>query len=97
MKKRLQLALVVLLTLASCARFNRYNAGTAELWIGGQVSVEQECQRRGAVTLMMDSRILGCTDFFDAVIVSIADPKIIAHEYCHWSKQTASHQVCPEP
>jgi hypothetical protein len=95
--KRFQLGLVLLLTLTSCTRFNRYNAGTAELWIGGQVNVEQECRRRGAAALVMNSRILGCTDFLDAVIISIADPKIIAHEYCHWSRKTASHEICPEP
>jgi hypothetical protein len=84
----------------SCARFDRferYNAGTSELWIGGQIQVEQECRRRGTVTLTVDSRILGCTDFATATIISIQDPKVIAHEYCHWSERTASHDICHVP
>jgi hypothetical protein len=92
--------LVVLLVgmLAACARdFERYNAGTAQLWIGGRVQVEQECRRRGTATLTMDSHILGCTDFAAATMISISDPRVIAHEYCHWTRQTASHELCPVP
>jgi hypothetical protein len=103
MKKtlRFQAGVVVLLVGmgVACTRFDfeRYNAGTAELWVGGPVQVEQECRRRGTTTLAMDSHILGCTDFESATIISISDPKVIAHEYCHWSRKTASHQLCPMP
>jgi len=96
-----RLPLVVMLSLvalvASCAGFDRYDAGTTELWIGGQVQVEQECHRRGAVTTTMDFRILGCTDFATATIISIVDPEVIAHEYCHWTRRTASHEICRVP
>jgi hypothetical protein len=96
-----RLPLVVMLSLvalvASCARFDRYDAGTAELWIAGQVQVEQECHRRGVVTATMDSRILGCTDFATATIISVVDPEVIAHELCHWTRKTASHEICQLP
>ena len=82
---------------AACAHFVHYNAGNAELWVGGQLQVEQECKRRGAPTHTKDSRILGCTDFATRTIISIDDPKVIAHEYCHWSRQPASHKICPLP
>jgi hypothetical protein len=82
---------------AACAEFERYNAETTEVWVGGQVQVERECQRRGAVAITMDSRILGCTDFATATMISIEDTKVIAHEYCHWSLQTTSHKSCPVP
>lgn len=89
---------LVLLVLSACAgRFDRYNIGTAELWISGQVQVHQECTRRGAVTFSNEAKIYGCTDFQDRVIVSVSDPKIIAHEWCHWSTQIDSHDVCPTP
>jgi|GEM_PF-3436341 len=89
---------LVLLVLSACAtRFDRHNIGTAELWIGGQVQVQQECTRRGAVAYSNDAKIYGCADFQDRVIVSVSDPKIIAHEWCHWSTQSDSHEVCPTP
>ncbi|MBI2001998.1 MAG: hypothetical protein HYV46_00040 [candidate division NC10 bacterium] len=88
----------ILLVLSACATpFDRYNIGTAELWIGGQVQVHQECTRRGAVAYSNDAKIFGCTDYQDRVIVSVSDPKIIAHEWCHWSTQSDSHDVCPTP
>lgn len=86
------------LILSACAsRFDRYNAGAAELWIGGQLDVQRECERRGVVTYSTATRILGCTDFQERIIVSIPDPKIIAHEWCHWSLWTDSHEACPTP
>ena len=88
----------ILLVLSACAtRFDRYNIGTAELWIGGQVQVHQECTRRGSVAYSNDAKIFGCADFQDRVIISVSDPKIIAHEWCHWSTQSDSHDVCPTP
>ncbi len=90
--------LLVLLVLSACATpFDRYSIGTAELWIGGQVQVQQECTRRGAVAYSNQAKIYGCADFQDRVIVSVSDPKIIAHEWCHWSTQSDSHDVCPTP
>lgn len=91
------LALVLLVSSACAAAFDRYNIGTAELWISGQVEVHQECTRRGVVTYSNDTKIYGCTDFRNQVIVSVSDPKIIAHEWCHWATQNDSHDVCPTP
>ncbi|MFI5339025.1 MAG: hypothetical protein ACHQ7N_04210 [Candidatus Methylomirabilales bacterium] len=91
------LALVLLVSSACAAGFDRYNLGTAELWISGQGQVHQECARRGAVTYSNDTKIYGCTDFRNRVIVSVSDPKIIAHEWCHWATQSDSHDVCPTP
>jgi hypothetical protein len=96
-----RMPLVVMLSLvalvASCAHFDRYDAGTAELWIGGQVQVEQECHSRGVVTATMDSSVLGCTDFATATVISIDDPGVIAHELCHWTRKTVSHEICQVP
>ena len=84
--------------LAGCAApFDRYSAGAVELWIGGQTQVHQECERRGVVLYSVSARILGCTDFRERVIISISDPKILAHEMCHWSMWTDSHEVCRTP
>jgi hypothetical protein len=91
------LAVVVLTSSACVASFDRYNVGNAELWIGGQTQVQSECARRGAVTYSNDAKIYGCTDFQNAVLISVSDPKIIAHEWCHWSMQSPSHAVCPTP
>lgn len=88
----------ILLVLSACATpFDRYSIGTAELWIGGQVQVQQECTRRGAVAYNNQAKIYGCADFQDRVIISVSDPKIIAHEWCHWSTRSDSHDVCPTP
>ncbi len=91
------LAVVLLVSSACAASFDRYNIGTAELWIGGQVQVHQECARRGAVTYSNGTKIYGCTDFQNQVVISVPDPKIIAHEWCHWSTQSGSHDVCQTP
>jgi hypothetical protein len=97
--KKVAAAVGVLLVgmLAACAEFELYNAETAELWVCGRVQAERECQRRGAVTSTMDSRILGCTDLATATMIGIGDPKVIAHEYYHWSLQTTSHETCLVP
>ena len=92
--------LVVLLVgiLVACARdFERDSAGTAQLWIGGRIQVEQKCRRRGTATLTMDPHIVGCTDLAAATMISISDPRVIADEYCHWTRHTASHDLCPVP
>ena len=44
-----------------------------------------------------DTKIYGSTDFARRIIVSVSDLKIIEHELCHWTKWTASHEVCPTP
>lgn len=86
------------LTLSACAgHFERYNAGAAEIWIGSQLMVQKECERRGVVLYSNDTKILGCADFARRVILSIPDPQVIAHEVCHWTLWTASHDVCPTP
>jgi hypothetical protein len=79
------------------ASFDRYNIGTAELWIGGQLQVHRECERRRVVYYSNDTRIFGCTDFKERVVISVPDPKIIAHEWCHWATKSDSHDVCPTP
>jgi hypothetical protein len=100
--KVLGLALALVVSSACAAdlgryTFDRYNIGTAELWISGQVQVHQECARRGAVGYSNGANIYGCADFQDRVIISVPDPKIIAHELCHWTTQSNSHEVCPAP
>ncbi len=95
--KAIELAMVVLVSSACAASFDRYNMGNAELWIGGQTQVHAECARRGAVTYSNAAKIYGCADFQTGVIISVPDPKIIAHELCHWTSQSGSHDVCPTP
>lgn len=86
------------LTLSACAgHFDRYNAGAAEIWIGNQLLVQKECERRGVVLYSNDTKVLGCADFASRVILSIPDPQVIAHEVCHWTMWTTSHDVCPTP
>ncbi len=91
------LAVVLMVSPACAASFDRYNIGTAELWIGGQVQVHQECTARGAVTYSNDTKIYGCADFQNQVVISVSDPKIIAHEWCHWATRSDSHDLCPTP
>ena len=91
------LALALLGMSACTSHFDRFNLGTAELWIGGRVQVHQECARRGVVTFSNDTKILGCTDFKERLLISVRDPKVIAHEWCHWVTQSDSHEVCPTP
>ena len=93
----MRLILLICILLAGCnATFEKHNAGTVQLWIGNQEAVEQECVKRG-VSEPPDVRIYGCTDFKAAVIVSVEDPAVIAHEWCHWTRWTASHLLCPTP
>jgi hypothetical protein len=91
------LALLVLILSGCAGRFERYNAGNAELWIGDQMTVQKECEQRGVVLSSNGTKVFGCTDFGRKVIVSVQDPKIIAHEMCHWTLWTASHEACPTP
>jgi hypothetical protein len=91
-------ALVLVVGLGACSRFDRYNSGTAQLWIGSPLLVERECRKRDPVSaLAIYPRLLGCTDFARSTIISVDDPKVIAHEFCHWTRKTASHQECPPP
>jgi hypothetical protein len=92
-------ALALLLpALSGCAGdFARLNAGNAEMWIGEQPMVQRECTRRGVALYSQNTKILGCTDFDRGVIVSVQDPQIIAHEMCHWTLWTESHEACPLP
>jgi hypothetical protein len=84
--------------LASCAqRFERYEAGGLKLWIGPQAAVQHECEARGSVLYSTEAKIFGCTDFARHTIISVSQPAVIAHELCHWIKQTPSHVVCPPP
>jgi hypothetical protein len=91
------LALLLLILSACAGHFERYHAGNVELWIGDQMMVQKECERRGVALYSNDTKVLGCTDFGREVIVSVQDPKIIAHEMCHWTLWTASHEACPTP
>ncbi len=95
--KAVSLALALLVVSGCASRFDRYNVGTAELWIGWQVLVHQECTRRGVVTYSNEASIFGCTDFKERVVISVADPKVIAHEWCHWATRSDNHDVCPTP
>jgi hypothetical protein len=95
--KGVALAVVLVLASACATSFDRYNMGNAELWIGGQTQVHAECARRGAVTYSSEAKIYGCADFLTGVVISVSDPKIIAHELCHWTTQSGSHDVCPTP
>ncbi len=89
---------VLALGLSACATgFERYNAGTMALLIGDRLMVQKECERRGVALYSNDTKILGCTDFAGRTVVSIPDPKVIAHEMCHWTLWTASHEACPLP
>jgi len=90
------LGLVVPLLQACGAGFQVHSFGTGELWIGEQADVQRECANRGA-RFSQGQRILGCTDFQQRVVISTPDPKIIAHEWCHWSMWTDSHSTCPLP
>jgi len=83
--------------VGSGAGFERSSVQGAELWIGNRLQVQQECENRGVALYANDTKIYGCTDFARRIIVSVADPKIIEHELCHWTKWTASHEVCPTP
>jgi hypothetical protein len=83
--------------VGSGAGFERSSVQGAELWIGNRLQVQKECENRGVVRYANDTKIYGCTDFARRVIVSVSDPKIIEHELCHWTKWTASHEVCPTP
>ena len=101
MRWRFALALGVLLSLPSCGDntpWQEYNAGAVKLRVNAsRLLVEQECMRRGAAVQSTDEGIAGCCDFKNAVLVSIPDLKVVAHEFCHWTLQTASHEVCPPP
>jgi hypothetical protein len=88
----MKLLMLACIFFAACSHFSRYNAGTVELWIGDQQSVQAECVRRG--TTWIGRPILGCTDFLTSTIVSVKDPKIIAHEVCHWTRGDAGHTTC---
>jgi hypothetical protein len=83
--------------VGSGAGFERSSVQGAELWIGNRLQVQKECENRGVALYANDTKIYGCTDFARRIIVSVADPKIIEHELCHWTKWTASHEVCPTP
>ena len=83
--------------VGSGAGFERSSLQGAELWIGTRLQVQKECENRGVALYANDTKIYGCTDFARRVIVSVSDPKVIEHELCHWTKWTASHEVCPTP
>ena len=103
------LVALLLVTLSACATttgpaamgsgagFARSSLQGAELWIGNRLQVQKECENRGVALYANDTKIYGCTDFTRRIIVSVADPTIIEHELCHWTKWTASHEVCPTP
>ena len=103
------LVALLLVTLSACATtggtaavgsgagFERSSVQGAELWIGNRLQVQKECENRGVALYANDTKIYGCTDFARRVIVSVSDPKVIEHELCHWTKRTASHEVCPTP
>jgi hypothetical protein len=96
--RRCAIVLGVVGALASCAqRFERYEAGGLKLWIGPQAAVQHECEARGSVLYSTEAKIFGCTDFARHTIISVSQPAVIAHELCHWIKQTPSHVVCPPP
>ena len=84
-------------TVGSGAGFERSSVQGAELWIGNRLQVQKECENRVVALYANDMKIYGCTDFARRIIVSVPDPKIIEHELCHWTKWTASHEVCPTP
>lgn len=89
--------LLVAPCLSACASsFQVYSFGSGQMWIGEKAEVHRECVGRGA-TFVEGERILGCTDFNQRLVISIPDPKIIAHEMCHWSLWTESHEACPLP
>lgn len=90
------LALVAPLCAACASKFEVHNFGAGHLWVGDQIDVQRECATRGA-QYSRGERILGCTDFTRRVVISTPDPKIIAHEMCHWSLWTDSHEACPLP
>jgi hypothetical protein len=88
----------VLVALSGCAQqLARYDAGGLALWIGPQAVVQRECEARGSVRYSTEAKIFGCTDFVSHTIVSLPHPAVIAHELCHWIKQTPSHVTCPPP
>ena len=96
---RLLLVIIVLIVLASACgepQFEKHNAGNVELWTGSRVPVEAECRRRGTIG-PNDASIYGCTDFTRATIISVTDPAVIAHEFCHWTLRTADHNTCRTP
>lgn len=94
---RIGLTLLALF-LAGCATdFARYNAGNVTLLIGDRTLVQRECEHRGVALYSTDAKIFGCTDFAAKIIVSVPDPKVLAHEMCHWTLHTASHEVCRPP
>lgn len=92
------LVLVWLTWLCACSNgFAKYNAGIGTLYIGDRVAVEQECLRRRTVVPSTDSRIFGCADLVTREIFSVADPAVIAHEFCHLSRLDGDHSRCPTP
>jgi hypothetical protein len=96
--RRCVIVIGMVIGLSSCAqRFDRYEAGGLKLWIGPQAAVQHECEARGSVRYSTEAKIFGCTDFARHTIISVSQPAVIAHELCHWIKQTPSHVVCPPP
>ena len=91
-------ALGLLALLSGCApQFERYDLGGLALWIGPQEAVQHECEARGTVLYSTQHKISGCTDFANRTIVSVPHMAVLAHELCHWIKQTPSTQACPTP
>ena len=92
------LALGLPALLSGCAsQFERYDVGNLTFLIGPPRAVHRECEARGVVFYSTQQQILGCMDFANHTIVSIPYMTVLAHELCHWLKQTPSHDECPTP
>ncbi len=65
--------------------------------IGDREAVNGECMMRLGSTPAPGNIFAGCTDFTRHEIVSVDDPAIIDHEFCHLETGSRSHAICRAP
>ncbi len=65
--------------------------------IGDRETVNGECMIRLGSTPAPGNIFAGCTDFTRHEIVSVDDPAIIDHEFCHLETGSRSHAICRAP